>query len=263
MQDLNITYLQSNIQWEKRQANLSLFEQKLDHIPEDTQLVILPEMFDTGFSMEPHKLKGPLENETLNWMKKMAVKHETAICGSTIASNSRKYYNRFYWVYPDGSELHYDKKHLFRMGREPKYYASGGHKLIIEYLGWHILPLVCYDLRFPVWSKNTAEKDQPVYDLLIYVANWPDSRKDVWKTLLKARALENQAYCIGVNRVGKDGNNLSYSGDSVAYSFKGNVIKQSVPYLEDNPSFSLDKEKLQQFRKKFPVYKDWDEFEIK
>lgn len=263
MQTLNIIYLQTDIKWEDRKSNLEMLGRKINNIPEDTELIILPEMFDTGFSMEPERLTGDQEDRTLEWMKETAGFFNTALCGSTIAFENGCYYNRFYWIYPDGTALYYDKKHLFRMGREPQHYSAGTEKTIIEYHGWKILPLICYDLRFPVWSMNTVINEHPVFDLLIYVANWPDSRKDVWKTLLKARALENQSYCIGVNRVGKDGNNLQYSGDSIAFSPKGKPIIQSTPYIEDTAYFSLDKKELDKFRKKFPVNLDWDQFEIK
>lgn len=262
MPDLRVTYLQTNLVWQDRDANRKNMEEKIKNIRQDYDVVILPEMFDTGFSMTPEKVPEQKHNKTLAWMKEMAQKHDTAICGSIMTQKGKHYFNRFYWVDPSAHIYHYDKKHLFRMGDEPKHYTAGKDKTIIHYKGWKILPLVCYDLRFPVWSANQLEDDSIAYDLLIYVANWPAVRSQVWTALLQARALENQAYCIGVNRVGKDGNNLEYSGDSIAFDAKGRLIAQSAPFLEDQASFRLDKQELDDFRKRFPVSYDWDKFKL-
>lgn len=262
MQDLRITYLQTNLVWHDREANRKKLEKKIRNISTENDVIILPEMFDTGFSMRPEKVPEQKHDKTLAWMKEMAQKYDMAICGSTITRKGQYYFNRFYWVDPAANIYYYDKKHLFRMGDEPKHYTAGKDKTIIHYKGWKILPLICYDLRFPAWSANQLRDDSVMYDLLIYVANWPSTRSHVWTALLQARALENQACCIGVNRVGKDGNKLNYSGDSIAFDAKGRVLARSAPYLEDQASFQLDKKELDEFRKKFPVSYDWDNFKI-
>lgn len=262
MQDLSVTYLQTDLVWQDREANRKRFEKKLNAIQTDNDVIILPEMFDTGFSMKPEKVPEQKHDKTLAWMKEMAQKHDTAICGSTITRKGQYYFNRFYWVDAETNIYYYDKKHLFRMGDEPKHYTAGKNKTIIHYRGWKILPLICYDLRFPAWSANEIIGDSIAYDLLIYVANWPMARSHVWTALLQARAIENQAVCIGVNRVGKDGNKLNYSGNSIAYDAKGQVIARSAPFLEDKASFQLDKKELDGFRKKFPVSYDWDKLKI-
>jgi len=203
---ISVSIIQSDIIWEDRLSNLENYQNKINQI-ESTDLIVLPEMFTTGFSMNPKDISETMSGETIQWMKANASKMNSAICGSIIIEEDDKYFNRFIWVNPDGSIHHYDKKHLFSFAGEDKNYTSGNNKLIIEYKGWKICPLICYDLRFPVWSRNSEG-----YDLLIYVANWPDKRKLAWKTLLTARAIENQCYVIGVNRVGKDTKNY-YSGE--------------------------------------------------
>ncbi len=257
MQDLKICFLQTEIFWHDRQKNRQMLEEKARQEGSDYDILILPEMFDTGFSMMPEKIKEQTASITTRWMLDLANGLKSAICGSVMEQVDGRYYNRFYWASPEGNLLHYDKKHLFRMGREPRHYSAGSEKIIISYKGWKILPLICYDLRFPVWSANTTENGNPAYDILIYVANWPGSRKDAWISLLKARALENQAYCIGVNRVGRDKNNLLYSGDSVAFNYRGEAFNQCAPHLENSSIFTASREHLHKFREKFPVYKDW------
>ncbi|MCF8332213.1 MAG: amidohydrolase [Bacteroidales bacterium] len=262
MQHLNITYFQTTIVWENRKRNRELFEKKLNQISEKNDLVLFPEMFDTGFSMNPENIQEKSHEKTLSWMQKMAARHNTAIGGSVAAFENSQFYNRFYFADPANNVLWYDKKHLFRMGQEPKHYSAGKQKILIEYKGWKILPLICYDLRFPAWSANQLTDNGPAYDLIIYVANWPASRHQVWQNLLKARAIENQSYCIGVNRVGKDGNKLLYKGDSAVYNARGEIMERSAPYLDDFVSVEISKEELKSFRKKFPVYKDWDKFDF-
>ena len=198
---INVTLIQSDIIWEDKVSNLKNYQNKISQI-ESTDLIVLPEMFTTGFSMNPKDISETMSGETIQWMKSNASKMNSAICGSIIIEEDDKYFNRFIWVNPDGSICQYDKKHLFSFAGEDKNYTAGNEKIIIEYKGWKICPLVCYDLRFPVWSRNSED-----YDLLIYVANWPTKRKLAWKSLLVARAIENQCYVIGVNRVGKDENN--------------------------------------------------------
>ena len=254
MEKLNITLLQPNIIWEVPQANLERFSEMLAPI-DNTDLIVLPEMFSTGFSMQPEKLKENMDGPSVQWMKNLAREKDTAITGSLIIEESGKVFNRMVWVFPDGKTEIYDKRHLFTMGEENQHYSAGTEKLIVKYKGWRFCPLICYDLRFPVWSRNTQN-----YDVLLYVANWPAVRHEVWKTLLKARAIENQAYCVGVNRVGKDGPGLDYEGDSCIIDAKGNA--RFLSDKEQVASFEISMVELQKFREKFPVLNDRDLFRM-
>jgi predicted amidohydrolase len=222
---------------------------------EKTDLIVLPEMFTTGFSMNPEKLKESMDGIALQWMKKQASEKDAAVVGSLIIEDNEKVFNRLVWVFPNDQIEIYDKRHLFTMGEENRHYSAGTEKLIVEYKGWRFCPLICYDLRFPVWSRNTEN-----YDVLIYVANWPVPRHKVWKTLLQARAIENQAYCIGVNRVGKDGPGLNYYGDSCLTDAKGNA--RFLGGSEQVASFEISLDELHKFREKFPVLNDRDEFNM-
>jgi predicted amidohydrolase len=251
---ITISLIQSNIIWEDKQANLKNYQDKIDQI-ESTDLVILPEMFTTGFSMNPKGISETMSGETVQWMKANASKMNSAICGSIIIEDDGKYFNRFIWTNPDGSIHHYDKKHLFSFAGENENYTPGSEKLIIEYKGWKICPLICYDLRFPVWSRNIEE-----YDLLIYVANWPDKRKLAWKTLLTARAIENQCYVIGVNRIGKDNKNY-YSGDSSLINALGETLYTNS-HIEDIYSTTISKYELDKVRNQLPFLNDKDNFKI-
>ncbi len=255
MENLKVTIIQPDIIWEKPLENLANYANLIASAG-NTDLVILPEMFTTGFSMESEKLKEPMTGQSVNWMKNAAVNNNVAILGSLIIEDKGKIYNRAIWVSPDGTIFYYDKKHLFTMGREHLHYSSGSQKTIIEYKGWRICPLICYDLRFPVWSRNAEN-----YDLLIYVANWPAARHHIWKSLLVARAVENQSYCVGVNRTGIDGNGLSYSGDSVLIDAKG--IATFLGVKPTVHTFNLNYEELHTFRKSFPVLNDKDGFVFK
>ena len=256
---MNITIIQTHLHWQDKQANLAMFEQKIASITESTDLIVLPEMFNTGFTMEaqPHAEREE-ESPTLQKMQKWAKEKQAAICGSIIAEDNGSYYNRMYFVLPDGTYQMYNKRHLFRMANEDEHFTGGETSVIIEYKGWKIKPLICYDLRFPIWSRNNANE----YDILLYVANWPAPRKTAWSTLLKARAIENLSYCVGVNRIGKDGSELEYSGNSAIIDFKGEVIFENE---NDEISYTakLEKEKLEAFREKFPAHLDADLFEIK
>lgn len=262
MDNLTVSYLQTALYWEDRSANREMLWKKMRQLP-PCHVIVLPEMFDTGFTMEPHQIKEQTEKHTLSWMKGSAKELNAAICGSIAVKELGRYYNRFLWVEPDGKVITYDKKHLFRMGREPEHYSPGNSKVIITYKGWKILPLVCYDLRFPVWARNQRKNKVFTYDLLICIASWPASRSLVWKTLLQARALENQAYCVGVNRIGEDQNGLSYSGDSIVLDAKGQPVERSAPWLEHNGIAKLSIKELNDFREKFPVSLDWDPFLLK
>lgn len=253
MNTLKISLVQSNIFWENISANLAHLEEQISLNPCETDLIILPEMFATGFTMNVNIVAETMNGQIHNWLKLMANRTNAAICGSFICKENGKYYNRFLFVEPTGKTQSYDKKHLFRLEQEPDFYTSGVEKIIIEYKNWKILPLICYDLRFPSWSSN---KDL-AYDLLIYVASWPEKRTYAWDQLLKARAIENQSYVIGVNRVGNDGNNLSYIGHSTFLDFYG---KDLIGISEKEAIFnhSIDKKDLVEFREKFPFYLDID-----
>jgi omega-amidase len=267
MQNLNITLIQSDITWEKADANLEHFATTLNSLKEATDLVLLPEMFSTGFSMNTKKLAETMQGKSLTWMLEQSRRLNCVLCGSLIIEEKGNYFNRLLWVKPDGTWEHYDKRHLFRMAEEDQYFSSGSKRLITDIKGWKICPLVCYDLRFPVWSRNTFTKTgpktcSPLYDVLLYVANWPDRRSLAWKSLLPARAIENQSYTIGLNRIGNDGKDITYSGDSAAYSFKGELMASVPSNLEGSVTVSLDYASLKEFREYFPAGLDADQFEL-
>jgi len=259
--DLKITLIQSSLFWENKEKNLEQFSRKIDSVKELTHLIILPEMFTTGFSMNTKDLAEPIADSTLGWMKKKASEKNCIITGSFICEENGKYFNRLVWMKADGTYSIYDKRHLFRMGDENNNYSSGNKKMIVELNGWKICPLICYDLRFPVWSRN--ENGENNYDLLIYVANWPERRAHAWKTLLLARAIENQCYVAGVNRVGEDGNAVTHSGDSAVINAKGEIISHLRSHQEGVETIVLNKDELNKFREQFPVLLDADRFEIK
>lgn len=254
LEKLNITLVQPNIIWENREANLKKYSKMLAGVGQ-TNVIVLPEMFTTGFSMQPKKLKETMAGPSVNWMKNLAQEKKAAIAGSLIIEENEKSFNRFLWVFPDGKVETYDKRHLFTMSGEHLHYSPGNKKLVVEYLGWRFCPLICYDLRFPVWSRNTEN-----YDVLLYVANWPSVRHHVWENLPVARAIENQAYCVGVNRTGTDGTGLHYRGGSVLVDPKG--IPAFLGENEQIKSFEISYNDLYQFRQKFPVLDDRDNFQI-
>ena len=255
---MKISIVQTDIIWENKQENLRLLREKLSPLRGTTEIVVLPEMFSTGFTMKSRELAEPVSGITVRILKELAADFQLALCGSFICSERSNYYNRAFFITPEGEEFYYDKRHLFRMGNEAEYFSSGNNKLIISYRGWNICLLVCYDLRFPVWSRNVNNE----YDLLIYMASWPQARRLAWDTLLCARALENMCYVCGVNRIGVDGNKLIYNGGSVVFSAKGEVLA-SVPDGEEGiETVSLSLISLQQLRDKFPVWKDADAFRL-
>ena len=263
MSNLKISFIQTSLFWQDIGANLAMFEEKIWEINDKPDIIALPEMFNTGFSMDAKRLAEPVNFTTYKWMHQMAQQSKAAITGSYIVKENGNFYNRLYWVEPDGKTRQYDKRHLFRMGDEHLTYAPCLQKAIIHYKNWNILPLICYDLRFPVWSRNNLDQEKgiPEYDLLIYVANWPAPRTDVWNTLLKARALENQSYCLGVNRLGTDGMKVDYSGHSACYDFKG----QPMNDINSKPgtcTVELNLQALADFRNKFPAYLDGDRFKL-
>lgn len=257
MSNLKVSCIQADLAWENLDQNLNMFSEKLIQLPVDTELVVLPEMFTTGFSMNSKKLAEPMKGKSFNWMKQQAEKHNKIIIGSVIIKENKDYYNRCITMFPDGKYFTYDKGHLFRMEKEHIDFKKGENRTIFKHNHWRICTLICYDLRFPVWSRN-----QNNYDLLIYIASWPETRRDVWNTLLKARAIENQSYVIGVNRIGKDGSGISYSGDTVIIDPKGQVISKAKDYTEEIISAELSLEKIEKFREKFPVHLDADEFKL-
>jgi len=256
--NLSITIIQTELVWEQTDRNLDHFKIKIDEISHDTDLVILPEMFTTGFSMQPERLAEPTDGKTLKWMQSVAAEKNVTLTGSLIIRENNNYYNRLFVVPPEGDYKIYDKRHLFRMGEENKHYTAGDKKVIFNLGNWRILPLICYDLRFPVWSRNHND-----YDLALYIANWPEVRRYVWRSLLIARALENQVYVAGVNRIGRDGNDLTYSGDSMVIDPRGNILSTTEPHKESVETLLLSLDELNRFREKFPVGKDADEFVIK
>ena len=256
--NLKITIIQSELHWENVEENLAMFAKKIEAINEQTDIVVLPEMFTTGFSMESVKLAEKMDGKSVKWMKQLAVKKNVVVTGSLIIEEEGNYYNRLIWAQPDETILTYDKRHLFRMAEEDKHFTAGEDRLIVEWKGWKICPLICYDLRFPVWSRNSL----PAFDCLIYIANWPEARKEPWNKLLEARAIENQVYVVGVNRVGVDGKEISYSGNSAVIDPKGNAISDITPELNEVITIELNKTDLEDFREKFPVGLDADDFEV-
>ncbi len=260
MSSLTVTLIQTNIFWEDKPSNLAMLEKKIMSIPKRTELVVLPEMFSTGFSMQPEKLAEDMDGPTVNWMKKIARTNKIILTGSLIISENGHYFNRLLWVLPDGTLGYYDKRHRFAFAGEDKEYTPGHKRLIAQVKGWKINLLVCYDLRFPVWARQQSA-EAPEYDILLYVANWPERRSHAWKTLLTARAIENQCYVIGVNRVGNDGNQISYSGDSLVIDALGNTLYHKA-VEEDLVTIVLKKEPLQEIREKFPFWRDADDFKI-
>jgi omega-amidase len=260
MKNLNITIIQTSLFWEDSEKNIKHFDQLLSSQAGKTDLIVLPEMFNTGFSMNSAKLAQQMDGDVTKWMKKKSTELNCCITGSTIIKENDNYYNRLIWMQPDGVFYTYDKRHLFRMAQEHNYYSPGTKIILPEIKGWKICPLICYDLRFPVWSRNGKGENR--YDLLIYIANWPEARRNAWSSLLIARAIENQCYVAGVNRIGSDGKGISYSGDSAVIDPKGNVISQTKPFEEKAETIELSKRELEDFREKFPVESDADNFNI-
>ena len=249
--------IQIPLVWEDPKSNREYIEQKINSIKEGTDLIVLPEMFTTGFTMKPERVAETMQGATVLWMQSLAKAKNCAITGSIIITENGKYYNRLLFVFPSGELVYYDKKHLFILAGEDKIYTGGSKKMIVDYRGWRICPLVCYDLRFPVFSRNVEN-----YDLLIYVASWPKTRIAAWDTLLKARAIENMSYAIGVNRLGSDGSNLEYTGHSQAVDFLGDYCIEPQGF-EGVFYAQLNKESLVQTRKNLGFLNDQDCFEMK
>jgi omega-amidase len=257
MENLKITVFQGYLFWENVDKNLQNITLRLSGIREKTDLIILPEMFNTGFTMNAETLAEPMNGKTMQWMQATAHKYDCVITGSFIISESGKFYNRLIWMRADGTYECYDKRHLFGLGKEDRTYTAGTKRLIVELKGWKICPIVCYDLRFPVWLRNR----DAAYDLMIVVANWPEKRSLHWRTLIPARAVENQCYIIAVNRVGHDGNEVYHSGDSTCIDPNCNVVYYKRDE-EDVYTFTINAEELIKIRRQLPFLADADDFEI-
>lgn len=255
---MKIALLQFDTIWEQKEINLQQVESQIAQLPANVDLVVLPEMFTTGFTMKPINVAEYEDDFTLRFIQNICKKYNLAIVGSWVTQSHKHFYNRLYFVFPDGKYQTYDKRHLFTLAGEEKVYTPGNNKIIVDYKGWKICPLVCYDLRFPVFSRIVNEN----YDLLLYVASWPDRRMFAWNALLKARAIENMSYVIGVNRSGTDPNGVYYSGHSQALDMMGDYLVK--PLIDEQIAIvSLDKEKLKETRSRYAFLKDADLFIIK
>jgi omega-amidase len=258
MRELRTTLLQTTLLWEDPVGNRMIIEEQLKPIRKgSTDVIVLPEMFNSGFTMNAQRVAETMSGPTICWMQDLARRKNAAVCGSLVIRANKRFFNRFVWVQPDGVKRSYDKRHLFRMASENKTYTAGTKRTIINYNGWRISPQVCYDLRFPVWSRNDRK-----YDLLIYVANWPDKRRAAWNTLLPARAIENQAFVVAVNRVGKDAKGMVYAGDSVVYDPWGEKLGSTPEYKGSLSTIKLNKKVLENARTTFPVSEDADRFSL-
>lgn len=276
MSDLTVTLIQSSLHWEDSEANLKMFREKIMSISEKTSVVILPEMFSTGFSMKPEQLAETMDGPSVQWMKAIAAEKKIILTGSLIIKEQDQYFNRLIWMLPNGNYGYYDKRHRFAYAGEDKHYTPGNRRLIASVNGWKINLQICYDLRFPVWARQQMNKNSgalselpphannagtPEYDVLVYVANWPERRSTAWQTLLQARAIENQCYVIGVNRVGDDGNKIHYGGHSVIHGPLGEVL-YSKAQEEDIFTYTLSRKRLEETRNDFPFWRDADDFRI-
>lgn len=257
MRDLNIALVQTTLFWEDKKSNLRKFDNIFSSIPDSTDIIIIPEMFSTGFTMSPEKFAENMSGDTFQWLKSKSKEKESIITGSVIIKEATKYYNRLIWMRPDGTFEYYDKKHLFTLTNEQDHYSGGTTKLIVEHEGWKFCPMICYDLRFPVWIRNSED-----YDCLIFVANWPERRIQHWTPLLVARAIENQCYVLAVNRVGSDGNNVYHNGSSLAVDPGGKVIAMAND-IETVLNITLKQDILKKIRNDLPFLNDRDNFEVK
>ncbi|EGV42305.1 amidohydrolase [Bizionia argentinensis JUB59] len=254
---LNLAFIQTNLVWENAEANRQNFEAKIKSIKKSVDVIVLPEMFTTGFTMNAQAVAETMDGETVGWLQKQASEANSAITGSIVIHENGNYYNRMLFVFPDGTIKTYDKRHTFSLAGEDKVYTSGTEKVIVHYKGWDLCLQVCYDLRFPVWARNTTD-----YDALIYVACWPKSRMAAWDALLKARAIENMCYCVGVNRIGIDENQNEYSGHSTVYDVLGNNITPIRPHKDHIEIVTLDKKHITRYREKLKFLNDRDQFKI-
>lgn len=268
MGSLTITLIQPDLVWENKEANLIMLAQKIEGIKEKTELIILPEMFTTGFSMKPEELAESMDGPAINWMKQIAADKKVILTGSLMIEEEGRYFNRLILMLPNQQYVYYDKRHLFAYANEHQHYTAGSKRLIASVNGWKLNLQVCYDLRFPVWARQSlpiaspGEKERvPEYDILVYVANWPERRNTAWKTLLRARAIENQSFVVGVNRVGTDGNGIFHSGDSSIIDPLGEILYEKSMH-EDVFTYTLQKDKMEEIRSRFPFWKDADHFDV-
>ncbi len=257
MNALKVTLLQAYLFWENIDKNLQSIGLKLSAIREKTDIIILPEMFTTGFTVNAEKLAEEMGGKTMKWMQEKANRYDAVIVGTLIIKENGNYYNRLIWMNPNGTYQQYDKKHLFGMAKENEVYTAGHEKLIVDFKGWKIMPVICYDLRFPVWLRNHGE----LYDLLLVVASWPEKRADHWNTLIPARAIENQSYIIALNRVGHDGNEIYYCGDTTCLTPNGKVVYYKRDE-EDLYTFTINKDEVEKAREEMPFLKDADDFKL-
>jgi predicted amidohydrolase len=256
VQDLSVTLVQAALAWQDPASNRSRLGELIGALPRAGDLVVLPEMFTTGFTMEPEANAETMDGATVAWLADMARRHGATLCGSLVIAENGRFHNRLIWMSPGGECAYYDKRHLFRMAGEHERYAAGRRREVMQLKGWRVCPLICYDLRFPVWSRGAD-----AFDLQIFVANWPAARRSAWRTLLPARAVENQCYCVGVNRIGTDGNGIAYVGDSLVADYLGNVTADLGPG-ERTVTVSLDAAALLSYREKFPAWRDADAFRL-
>jgi predicted amidohydrolase len=254
---MQVILIQASLIWENPKLNRDYFQEKINEISSAVDLIVLPEMFTSGFTMNPDNVAETMEGETITWLKVLAKARNCAITGSLVIAENGNFYNRLVFVFPSGEIQFYDKRHLFTLAGEDKVYTSGNQKIVVDYLGWRICPLICYDLRFPAFSRNSED-----YDLLIYVASWPKIRTNAWDALLKARAIENMSYAIGVNRIGTDANGYEYIGHSQAVDFLGNYVLEPEE-SEGCFTVKLDQQKMLKTRQKLGFLNDRDSFEIK
>ncbi|MBQ4834495.1 amidohydrolase [Pseudoalteromonas sp. MMG010] len=256
MASLTISLVQSSLHWLDKTANLTMFERQLEAMNCHTDLIVLPETFATGFAINCDCAE-PEQGGVLKWMKAQASKHCAVIAGSVLVAQGNKKANRFYWVKPNGEVMFYDKRHLFRLGCEGDHVVAGQARKIFTLNGFNLIPQVCYDLRFPVFQRNQND-----YDIMLNVANWPAARRHIWDTLLQARAIENQCYVVGVNRVGHDGNKVAHNGGSAIYDFNGETLAEAADNKEEIVTFTLEKTLLEKFKTGFPIYLDADNFSL-
>ena len=259
---LTITLIQTDLVWENIDANLIQLEEKINDISVRTELIVLPEMYSTGFTMNPEKMAETMKGKAVEWMKRIAAAKRVILVGSLAIKEGENYFNRLIWMLPNGQFSYYDKRHLFAFSGEDNHYKAGNQRLIAQAKGWKINLQICYDLRFPVWARQRSTEGEAEFDLLVYVANWPEKRSHAWKSLLMARAIENQCYVVGVNRVGNDGNGIYHSGDSTVINPLGEIL-----FTEKDKdavfTITLKKEDLNFIRNQFPFLKDADDFLIR
>jgi omega-amidase len=262
MQDLRVAIIQTNLLWEDIPGNLAMFDDKILGIKDDVDLIVLPEMFNTAFSMNATACAEDIDGITTRWLREKAKEKNCAICGSILTKENNMFFNRLIWMMPDGSYSYYDKKHLFRFAGEQEVFSQGKGKITTKLKYWNIRPLVCYDLRFPAWCRNAYNNNAFDYDVLIFVANWPEKRREAWMSLLVARAIENQSYVIGVNRVGADGKGNLHAGDSMIIDPKGKIIAQIPSHKEATEIAMLSYSEMKSYREHFRVALDWDRLTI-